>query len=172
MKAFSDCTYLEAISPKDVVRIEDDYARYNCVFIPTAGIGSRLNKKTKYLNKSLVSINNKPIIAHIIDKLPKSIKFVIALGYKGELVKVFKYCLSDRKFIYTKVWPYEGADSGLGLTLLQSQHVLNEPFIFWACDSIIYDFENNELNSKQNWIGYLKTNQKIILILGNRKMNS
>ena len=30
---------------------------FDCVFIPTAGIGSRLNKKTKYLNKSLVPIN-------------------------------------------------------------------------------------------------------------------
>ena len=135
---------------------------YNCVFIPTAGIGSRLNKKTKYLNKSLVSINNKPVIAHIIDKLPKSIKFVIALGYKGELVKEYlSIAYPDRKFIYTKVWPYEGADSGLGLTLLQSQHALKEPFIFWACDSIIYNFENNELNSKKNWIGLSKdTNPK------------
>ena len=59
------------------------------VFIPTAGIGSRLNSLTSNLNKSLVSVNNKPIISHIIDYFPVDAEFVIALGYKGEIVKEF-----------------------------------------------------------------------------------
>ena len=51
------------------------------VLIPTAGIGSRLDNLTKYLNKSLVSVQNKPIIARIIEMFPEETEFVIALGY-------------------------------------------------------------------------------------------
>jgi len=52
------------------------------VFIPTAGIGSRLGDLTNSINKSLVSLDNKPIISHIIDLYPRDAEFVIALGYK------------------------------------------------------------------------------------------
>lgn len=134
---------------------------FDCVFIPTAGIGSRLNKKTKYLNKSLVPINNKPIIAHIIDKLPKNIKIVVALGYKGDLVRDYlSLAYNDRFIQYSVIWPFEGADSGLGVTLLQSQSLLQKPFIFWACDSLLFDFKE-KYNFKNNWIGMSKdTNPK------------
>ena len=45
------------------------------VFIPTAGMGTRLKENTAYLNKSLLDINNKPVISHIIEKFPKNTKF-------------------------------------------------------------------------------------------------
>ena len=84
------------------------------VLIPTAGIGSRLLKETENINKALVLINNKPIISHIIEKFPINIEFVIALGYKGDLVKQylkiahpknkFKFIPTKvRKFSYTKI---------------------------------------------------------------------
>ena len=59
------------------------------VFIPTAGIGSRLGKITRYINKSLVTVANRPVLSHLIDKFPKNCEFVIALGFKGEIVKEF-----------------------------------------------------------------------------------
>ena len=59
------------------------------VVIPTSGIGSRLFKLTKNLNKSLIAINNKPAICHIIEKFPKNCHFVIPVGFKGHLVKDF-----------------------------------------------------------------------------------
>ena len=87
------------------------------VLIPTAGTGSRLEDLTKYLNKSLVSIENKPILARIIEMFPKNAEFVIALGYKGSLVKQFlTLAYPDRTFFYTTVEKFEGEGSGLGLT--------------------------------------------------------
>ena len=53
------------------------------VLIPCAGTGSRLFEETKYINKSLVHLNNKPIISHIIDKFPKDCQFIIPVGYKS-----------------------------------------------------------------------------------------
>ena len=42
------------------------------VVIPTAGIGSRLEKLTKHRNKSLVAIANRPIMSHLIEQFPKT----------------------------------------------------------------------------------------------------
>ena len=57
------------------------------VFIPSAGLGSRLGNYCENKNKSLISIGNKPSISYIIEKIPTDIEIVIAIGYKGELLK-------------------------------------------------------------------------------------
>ena len=54
------------------------------VVIPTAGIGSRLKESTRCINKSLVSIANRPTISHLIEQFPQDCEFVIALGHKGD----------------------------------------------------------------------------------------
>ncbi len=108
------------------------------VLIPTAGIGSRLNQLTKYINKSLVNIGNKPVLSKIIEMFPDNTEFVIALGYKGELVKQFlSIAYPKRKFHFCTVNPYEGENSGLGLSILSCKEHLQEPFIFCSCDTIV-----------------------------------
>ena len=57
------------------------------VFIPTAGLGTRLNALSKNINKSLLPINHKPVVSHIIEKFPDAKTFHIAIGFKGNLVK-------------------------------------------------------------------------------------
>tara|TARA_Y100000816_G_C26107354_1_gene588924 strand:+ start:3905 stop:5461 length:1557 start_codon:yes stop_codon:yes gene_type:complete len=122
------------------------------VFIPTAGIGSRLKEKTYNLNKSLLNINNKPIISHIIESFPKKTKFVIALGFKGSLVRQFiKLAYPKRNIKFVKIWPYKGKKSGLGLTLLKSKKFLKKEFIFISCDTLI---KEKIKKTKYNWIGY------------------
>ena len=97
------------------------------VFIPTAGMGTRLKENTAYLNKSLLDINNKPVISHIIEKFPKNTKFVIALGYKGNLVKQYlNLAHGNKKFKFVNVFPYKGVKSGLGLTLIKSSNFLKD----------------------------------------------
>ena len=60
------------------------------VFIPTAGLGTRLELLTKNNNKSLITINKKPVISHIIENFDlKRTKFIIALGYKADFVKQY-----------------------------------------------------------------------------------
>ena len=82
------------------------------VLIPTAGLGSRLGKYTKYLNKSLISINLKPTLSWQIEKFPEDTVFVIALGYKGKLVKEFlKIAHPYSKFIFVDVDIYKGCGS-------------------------------------------------------------
>ena len=127
------------------------------VFIPTAGIGSRLGKFTSKINKSLVSVNNKPVISHIIDLFPNSCSFVIALGYKGELVKEFIDQIYPNKSIeFTSIDPFIGTNSGLTHTLVSSSHLLQEPFIFISCDTLI---TNKVPSPDHNWVAYSKSNE-------------
>ena len=122
------------------------------VVIPTAGIGSRLEKLTKYLNKSLVSLANRPILSHLIDQFPKTCDFVIALGYKGDLVKDFlELSYPNRTFQFVNVKPYEGKGSGLGYTLLCCKKYLQEPFVFISCDTLV---KEPIPKPKFNWMGY------------------
>ncbi|RII29521.1 MAG: nucleoside-diphosphate-sugar pyrophosphorylase [Geobacter sp.] len=124
------------------------------VCIPVAGTGSRLGGLTRYLNKSLVTVSNRPVLSHIIEAFPKDCEFVIPLGYKGTLVQEFlQLAYPDRIFHYSMVNPYEGPRSGLGFSLLTCEKYLNEPFVFCSCDTLI-DEQMPPL--EDNWMGFAK----------------
>jgi L-glutamine-phosphate cytidylyltransferase len=60
----------------------------HCVIL-AAGVGSRISEHTQYRPKALIEVNEKPIIASIIDSLMKSgiQTITITIGYKAELLK-------------------------------------------------------------------------------------
>lgn len=122
------------------------------VFIPTAGIGSRLKGLSKKVNKALVDINGKPSISYVVEKFPKEKIFVIALGYKGDDVKSFlEITYPERKFEFVLIDPYEGEGSGLGQTMLQCKEKLQIPFIFSSNDTIVKD---DIPIPDHNWAGF------------------
>lgn len=122
------------------------------VLIPTAGTGSRLGRLTQYLNKSLVSIANRPMISHVIEQFSVNVEFVIALGYKGYLVKEFLgLAYPKRKFFFVEVNPFEGPGSGLGLSVLACKEYLQQPFVFISCDTLVSE-PIPALD--RNWMGY------------------
>ena len=125
------------------------------VVIPTAGLGSRLKNLSKYINKSLVTVANKPVIAYIIEKFPKNIEIIIPLGYQKESVREFlTLSYPKRKFTFVDVDLYEGAGSGLGYTLLKCKEHLQCPFIFCSNDTIVSD---DIPKPDSNWMGYAET---------------
>lgn len=122
------------------------------VFVPTAGTGSRLGGITKFINKSLVSIGNKPAITRIIEMFPDDTKFVIATGYKGDLVREYlSLAHPDKDINLVNVFPFEGKGSGLGLTLLSSKGYLQEPFVFCSCDTLVSE---DIPEPTENWMGW------------------
>jgi NDP-sugar pyrophosphorylase family protein len=122
------------------------------VLLPAAGTGSRLGPLTRYLNKALVGIAHRPTISHIIEQFPLDTEFVVALGYRGDLLKQFlTLTYPDRIFIYEIVIPYEGEGSGLGLSVLKCKKHLQQPFIFTSCDTLV----NEHIPAPDhNWMGY------------------
>lgn len=122
------------------------------VFIPTAGIGSRLKGLSKHINKALVTIADKPAISHIIEKFPVDVEIVVALGYKADSVREFlTLAYPERLFLFRHVSKYEGEGSGLGLTLLESRDLLQCPFVFCSNDTLVTD---DIPEPDKNWMGY------------------
>lgn len=122
------------------------------VCIPTAGTGSRLGSLTKFVNKSLVGISNRPTLSHLIEQFPVDAEFVIALGHKGELVREFlALAYPQRKFIFADVQPFEGPGSGLGLSLLACKSHLQQPFVFLSCDTLV---TQPIAAPNENWMAY------------------
>ncbi|MCX7217257.1 MAG: phosphotransferase [Burkholderiales bacterium] len=108
------------------------------VCLPTAGTGSRLGELTRFLNKSLVGIANRPILSHLIEQFSEDAEFVIALGHKGHLVREFlALAYPAKRFLFAEVSPFEGPSSGLGLSLLACQQYLQQPFVFISCDTLV-----------------------------------
>ena len=131
---------------------------YYKVLITTSGTGSRLGNITKYTNKSLIKVGDKLGLCYIIEKYNPYTEFVITIGYYGNIVKQFLLlAYPTYKFTFIEVDNYVGHGSSLGYSLLQAKHVLNCPFMFHCCDSIILDsidiphentiYVNNNLDS-------------------------
>ncbi len=126
------------------------------VCIPTAGTGSRLGDLTQFVNKSLVSIANRPTLSHLIEQFPQDVEFVLALGHKGNLVREFlELAYPSRKFYFAEVEPFEGPGSGLGLSLLACKHYLQQPFVFISCDTLV---KEKIPAPTENWMAYAELN--------------
>jgi len=124
------------------------------VFLPTAGIGSRVKGESNNLNKCLIGIDNKSVISHIIDKFHSKVSFVVALGYGGDYVKqCLEITYPERDFEFIEIYNYDGEDSGLGLTMNSCKDKLQCPFIFVSNDTI---FEEQLYFDEipYNWLGY------------------
>lgn len=121
------------------------------VCIPCAGTGTRLGGMTQYINKSLVSIANRPALSHLIEQFPGDAEFVIALGHKGHLIREFlSLAYPNRKFFFSEVLTFEGPGSGLGRSLLACKQYLQQPFIFTSCDTLV---EESIPAPYKNWMG-------------------
>ena len=122
------------------------------VLIPSAGLGSRLKNLSKHINKSLVTVGNKPVISHIIEKFSTQIEIVIPVGYKKNEVKDYlMFAHPDRKIKFVDVDIYEGIGSGLGYSLMKCEKFLQSPFIFCANDTMV---KEEIPEPTMNWMGY------------------
>ena len=112
------------------------------VIISTAGEGSRLHKINSDINKSLLPYLNKPIIYHIIEKIPSNFKIGILLGYKSQQVKDFlSLAFPDREIIYIYVDDWTSSKSGTKHSLLFAHELLQKSFWYFPCDGI---YENTD----------------------------
>lgn len=165
--AITDLIMQEVSTPEvdDVFRIDDEFGRDNgriegehknpAVLILCAGLGSRLKNLTKEINKTLIPINNKAIISHIIGMFPENYDFVIALGYKKDSIKEYcKIVYPNHNFTFVDVSKFEGEETGPGFSALECKKYLDRPFYFVAGDCLI-DCKLPYLDG--NWLGVSPT---------------
>jgi choline kinase len=122
------------------------------VLITTSGLGSRLGNLTKFTNKSLVRIGDKPVISHIIDTYPEDVEFVVTLGHYGSHVKQYlTLAHPKRKFEFVEVDVYMGEGSSLLYSISLCEEYLQSPFIFHACDTILPKNYIQDVDFSTNW---------------------
>ncbi len=121
------------------------------VCILAAGVGSKMGEFSKYIHHSLLPVNFKATLSYIIDKFPKSIEIVIAVGHKKDTIKDYLSIMyQDRDFTFVDVDKFIGQGIGPGYSLLQCKNHLNCPFIFFTSDTIVLE-EIPE--PAENWMG-------------------
>ena len=165
--AITDIILQEVSTPEvdDVIRIEDDTNRVNGkidgehetpgVLILAAGKGTRLKSLTDNVNKALLPVNNEAVISKIIKKFPSNYKFVVAVGYKGELIK--EYCsiafpYHDINFV--DIEDIDSSNSGPGYSALQCKRFLQRPFYITTVDCLL---TSNLPYLDSNWLGLHNT---------------
>ena len=169
VQSITDVLLYEASTPHldDVIRVHDDNKREDGtiksehqlqVCILAAGIGSRMGGLTDTINKSLLPIKDKAVISGIIEKFPKTSKFIVAIGYKGQQVKDYILCAyPEYEFHFVNISNYNNKGSGPGHSLLKCRPFLDEqPFYFTVSDAI-YNFDI-PFDLHENWIGVTKVN--------------
>jgi NDP-sugar pyrophosphorylase family protein len=113
-----------------------------------AGTGSRMAKYK--FHKAFLPINNKPIISYIIEKFPKEIEIIVAVGHLKDDLKFFlKKVYPERKIKFINIKNYNSEGSGPGLSLLKCEKYLKCPFIFTSIDTLI---KNKIPPPNKNWI--------------------
>jgi NDP-sugar pyrophosphorylase family protein len=110
------------------------------VIITCSGLGTRLLPYTNYLNKSLIKIGDQPAISHILNMYPSDTKFIITLGYLSDHIKDYLSIVhSDKDITYVYVDNYNGPGSSLLYSLSKTFPLINKPFVFNACDTIVHN---------------------------------
>ncbi len=140
------------------------------LFISAAGRGTRVSGLTS-INKSLLPINYEAVISRIIDKYPKNLEIIIALGHEKEIVKNFlKIRHFDRKIKFVNIKKYYGIGSGPGYTLYKCRKHLQCPFIYSSCDTIVLE---KVPPPNTNWLGISKVkNTERFLIIEKKKSDN
>lgn len=120
------------------------------IVLLTAGVGGRLGTLTEKRNKGLLSIDNRAILSHIVDRLP-NVPLVVAVGHYGDQVRDFlQVAHPERRFVFVPVQPYDGPGSSSGYSLYSLRPYVPGPFIFCTNDTIVQqqiEFEG------RNWVG-------------------
>ncbi len=129
------------------------------VCILAAGKGTR-NKYAQDTNKALLPLGKGTALSYIIKKFPKDIEIIVAVGYNSLLVEQYLVEIVwawHRHFIWKEVL-YEGEKRGPGYSLLQCAPLLQCPFVYIACDTIV---TGDIPEPNENWIGVAKVKDKL-----------
>jgi hypothetical protein len=108
------------------------------VCILAAGLGTRMGPAAAALHKALMPLGNRAVISRIMDQFPADAEFVIATGSRAEQVESFlRLAHPGARLRFVRVEPFAGPGAGPGRSLLCCRGLLDEPFFFTACDTLV-----------------------------------
>src|SRR3989344_3920678 len=103
--------------------------------ILAAGEGKRMWPLTLELPKPLILVAGRPILAHIIDALPREVdEIILVIGYKGDMIKRHFGDLYDgRRVRYVHQWMPAGTAHALSMA---ESFLRDEKFILMMGDDL------------------------------------
>jgi hypothetical protein len=116
-------------------------ADFPLVFIPAAGLGSRVSKFG--ISKPLISIGQLPAIGQLMLQYPQGTEFLVALGHKGEYLEQVLKAFSEHyglkvNYVWTDSYRMPVTKfKGLTKTVLDARSLLQRPFIFHSVDTLL-----------------------------------
>lgn len=110
------------------------------VCILAAGTGTSIHELAHSINKAVLPINFKAVISHIVEKFPKEVPIVVAVGHKKEtIIDYLALAHPDRTFTFVEIDNYVGPGTGPGFSLLKCKEHLQSPFILYTADTIVLE---------------------------------
>lgn len=108
----------------------------NYIIVQAGGKGTRMEHLTKNKPKSLVPINNLPMLFHLFRKYPEK-KFIIIGDYKYEVMKKYLDSFADVTYLLVDARGHEGTCAGIrqALDIIPK----NNPFLLIWSDLILPD---------------------------------
>ena len=118
------------------------------VCILAAGRGTRAKFS---FHKGLLPVINSPVISQVVEKYPKDLTIVVAVGFQEEILEEYLTTAhSDRVFEFVHVDPFEGPESSIWVSMAACKHRLQRPFYLATCDTIV---EESMPPLDQDWLG-------------------
>lgn len=103
------------------------------IIVQAGGLGTRLGKLTKNRPKSIVPVNNLPIIFHLFRKYPKK-KYIIIGDYKFDILRGYLQTFANVDYLLIKA---KGKGNGAGIQKALKYIPINEPFMLIWSDLIL-----------------------------------
>ncbi len=120
------------------------------VCILAAGVG-HVDHLADHVNRGILPVNNKGVVSYMVEKFPKNVEIVVAVGHKKEtIVDYLMLAYPDRKFRFVEVKKFTGPGTGPGHSLLTCKKYLQCPFIFATADTIVSE---DVPRPDTNWMG-------------------
>ncbi len=124
----------------DVVVLNDfnEHSQSNLVVIMAGGLGTRLGELTRHVPKPMLTVNDKPILQHILERF-KSFgfnTFIVCLNYKADVIQ--DYFGNGSSFNVKIEYTIEKKRLGTAgaLSLINRSQVAEQPFIVTNGDII------------------------------------
>jgi len=132
--------------------------------ILAGGRGKRLKQITDYVPKSLIPINNIPIIEIQIKLFKKSgvKKFIICTGYKTEQIE--NYFKRKNNFGVTIKFSKEKTPRGTGGAIKNAAHLINENSFFVINGDVITNINMKLLKTELNSIATIQLKTKFGIV--------
>lgn len=123
--------------------------------ILAAGRGSRVGRVGDVLHKSLLPLNGRAVLSHQLERVPRSYRVVIAVGYRADQVRDYVALAHPDRFVeFVDVAGWDRPGGGPGASLLACRDAVGDDDVFvTSCDTLWAPDPDLLVVGTKSWLG-------------------